>query len=198
MNEEEAYEKTNETIKEVIDIFQNKIFFFLNEEDIKSYLYYRLLKKFRDDDKNKKTSSIHCNISSLDNKDNQSFVPDISICDINSFSNNDKNFYFHFDNIFTSIEIKYCIKDNKNKVIKKLWNPQANKSSEKGDYYKLCMKKEWGSNVLIFDHSSHLDLKDIILIQKNNKDYNNDIKIIYVTPKKIICVMNSEECDLFD
>ena len=164
MNEDKANKKTNNAIEKTIKIFQRKPYFFLNEEDVKSFLYNKLLENFKDIDIDKKTVSIHCNISSLDDKGKQNFVPDISICDVKSF-NTRKDFNFHFNNIFTSIEIKFCINESKNKIIKKLWNPNAKTSSEKGDYYKLCIKEEYNSNILIFDHSSHLNSNDIISLR---------------------------------
>ena len=197
MDKNKVYCLLSEAIDGTIKMFQSKPYFFLNECDIHGFLYSKLLSKFEKEDMDSKTSSIHCEVS----LDNNKSKPDLCIWDTTKFKINlkakRKENIFQFRSKFVSVEIKYCLGESKNKVLKKIWNPKAKDMTQKGDYYKLYYYKDFSSYCIIFDTGAKLNVQDIIQIQKENNDFKSDIKIVYVTTEKVICVQNSKECELF-
>ena len=182
MEEDLIYQKLMKVISETITLFQTKPYFFLNEHDVQAFLYGKLRKKLNL--KEEKTTAIHCEMT----LDKLNIKPDISICDVNTFTINKNGYVYHFEEIQEILEIKYCVEDNKADVKKKL----------KEDYFKLCgiIKNGYNSQLIVFDHKSHLTSEEIIKIQKENNDTQDNIKIIYVTLSDVICVENSQKVSL--
>lgn len=192
MDEKIRDNKLNKSIRELVKRFQESPFYFLSEHDIQAYLYNQLIEEFKEYD-TKETTSIHCELSSINDSGASDFRPDISICDPRLFKTTQKGFNFYFDDENTiSVEIKYCINESNISILKKLWDTRE----KKGDYYKLCKFQEFGSIILLFDNQDCLKIDDLINVQKENNDFDNNIKIIYVTPHTVKCVMNSKECAL--
>lgn len=192
MEKKVIYKKLIQSIERLVGKFQGNPYYFLNEHDVQAYLYNLLITEFEEQD-SKLTPSVHCEISGYEDGKG-TFRPDISICDIETFHPKNKENDFYFDECITSIEIKYHINQKKNNALKRLWDPRNKKDA--GVYYRLCKFEEFESTILIFDHRDNLNAKDLINIQEKNNDKDKFIKIIYITPKKKICVMNSKECNL--
>ena len=192
MDKKYAKKVFEDALNHIAEIFKKKPYFFLNEHDVLAYLYTELIKRFNEGvDMDQETTSAHCKVGSYSGGKHE-FQPDLSILNTKSFFHNcvkeGKKKSFYFDERLIAIEFKYCITEAKKGVFKKV----------KEDYSKLVAKGEFDSYVVMFDHNSHLNAKELIELQNSYNDKDNNIKIVYISlNKNIICIMNSKECNLY-
>jgi uncharacterized membrane protein len=184
----------DKAIDNVIKKFQNKRSFFITEHDVQAYLYSELIKLFKTNEDDE-TTAIHCELSPINTKGSK-IKSDISICEVKSLIANPINGDVEIDTIH-DIELKYCIFDEKNEVLAKLYNKNYTKNSKKnkGDYRKNLEAGETNVTILIFSHKNEITENDLIKIQKHGKGEDN-IRIIFASLKKTICVKNGKKCSL--
>lgn len=178
MSTTSAKEALGDSIKKAAKIFKTRRLFFLNEDDILAFLNVDVTKRL---DRKGIKMSAHSKVNSYVNNKRE-FCPDLSISKNIREKNSGKG--FDLDRVI-SIEIKYCFNASKRAVLECV----------KEDYEQLIGKDEDEGYVLMFDNNSNLTNEDLIRVQKQHHKLN--IKIVYVCPKKMLCVMNGKKCELY-